>query len=112
MRAIRGWGWAIQYASESLRNDKWVFLKINKIFGQAIQYMSNELKQNQRFVFYVMKRNEHILNSIFLIYGENRTFVSRALEKGFRIHSLRNPFEKDRAFIFRFHEDFFRSLIV
>ena len=46
LAAVKNWGWgnALEYASDELRNDKEVVLAAVKDCGDALKYASDELK--------------------------------------------------------------------
>jgi len=57
LKELKRDGWALQYASEDLRDDKGVVLEAVKQIGWALQYASEDLSADREFVLEVVKQN-------------------------------------------------------
>ena len=83
LEAVKKDGWALQYASDSIKADREVVLEaLKESFGNALEYASDTLKADREVVLEAVRSDGWALENASDSFQEDREVVIEAVRSG------------------------------
>lgn len=100
LKAVKKYGFAIEYVSNELKNDKEIVLEAVKENGLILGHISDELKNDREIVLEAVKRNGYALNYTSDEFKNDREVVLTAIEDGgFALRFTSDELKNDREVV-------------
>ena len=100
LKIVKQNGFALEYASEELKNDKEIVLEVVKQNGYALKYASKELKNDKEVVLEAVKQNGYALKYASKGLKNDKEIVLEAVKQnGNALRFASKTLKNDKEFI-------------